>query len=191
MAICLIALGSNLGDRVEILDRAVARLGQSPGIRILQRSRWRETSPVGGPPVQSRFLNGALLLESTLPPQSLALLLFSVEEEFGRQRLERWGPRTLDLDLLLYDQHVAQTPTLTIPHPRMAWRRFVLEPAVEVAGSMLHPPTGWTIARLLQHLENTPAYIALTGPIGAGKTHLAEGLARGASALGRRTDQPA
>ena len=104
-------------------------------------------------------------------------LLQGVEAELGRQRAERWGPRSIDLDLLLYDELVLDTPALVIPHPRMACRRFVLEPAAEVAGAMLHPTIRWTVARLLEHLNTARPYVAVTGPIAAGKTHLAERLA--------------
>jgi deoxyguanosine kinase len=116
--------------------------------------------------------------------------LQQVENDLGRQRTERWSPRTIDLDLLLYGDLAINTAALVVPHPRMAWRRFVLEPAAEVAGQMLHPMIGWTIARLLEHLNTTPAYVAVTGPIAAGKTQLAERLAAALSArlLAERPD---
>jgi len=106
-----------------------------------------------------------------------------IEDQLGRRRTERWGPRTIDLDLLLYDKLVLDTPSLVLPHPRMAWRRFVLQPATEVAGTMVHPIIGWTVARLLEHLDATAGYVAVTGPIAAGKTQLAERLA---AAIGGR-----
>ena len=138
--------------------------------------------PIGGPPDKQRFLNGALRAETSLGPHELLACLQQIENRLGRQRAERWGPRTIDLDLLLYDELVLDTPSLVLPHPRMAWRRFVLEPAAEVAGAMLHPTIGWTIARLLEHLNSAPPYVAITGPIAAGKTHLAERLAAAISA---------
>lgn len=88
----------------------------------------------------------------------------------------------MDLDLLLYDRLVLRTPGLEVPHPRMAWRRFVLEPAAEIAAEMIHPATGWTIARLLAHLDATRPYVAFAGPIGVGKTHLADLFVRRAGA---------
>ena len=107
----------------------------------------------------------------TLPfPQALLAEFQKVEADLGRQRNEHWGPRTIDLDLLLYDDLTLADPDLVVPHPRMAWRRFVLEPAAEVAPEMLHPGTGWTIARLLDHLNQTPWYLAIAGPIGVGKS---------------------
>jgi 2-amino-4-hydroxy-6-hydroxymethyldihydropteridine diphosphokinase len=178
MPTCLIGLGSNLGDRRQALDGAVERLRQQAHIRLTGQSRWHETAPVGGPPGQGAFLNGAALLETSLGAEALLALLQRIEAELGRRRRRRWGPRRLDLDLLLYDDLVLETPALTLPHPRMAWRRFVLEPAAEVAPAMLHPTTGWTIARLLDHLNTAVPYVAIAGPIAVGKTRLAEELAQ-------------
>lgn len=178
MATCLVAVGSNLGNREQTLDRAVEVLARHQQLRLLRRSRWRETSPVGGPPGQESFLNGALLLETSLSAQRLLQVLQTVEAKFGRDRRQRWGPRSLDLDLLLYENLILQTPQLCIPHPRMAWRRFVLEPALEVAGDMLHPALAWTVARLWEHLHTATPYLAIAGPPTAGKTELAGQIAR-------------
>lgn len=178
MPASLIGLGSNLGNRQQMLDRAVARLAREPNIRPVAQSRPFDTAPVGGPPGQGRFLNGALLLETALEPEALLAVLQRIERELGRRQTGRWGPRPLDLDLLLYDRLVLETPALVVPHPRMAWRRFVLEPAAEVAGGMVHPTTGWTVARLLGHLNTAVPYVAIAGPIAAGKTLLAGSLAR-------------
>jgi 2-amino-4-hydroxy-6-hydroxymethyldihydropteridine diphosphokinase len=177
MSVCLVSLGSNLGNRQENLDAAVARLAAHPQIRLLATSRWRETSPVGGPADQGSFLNGALKLETSLAPQEMLSLLQQIENGLDRQRTERWGPRTIDLDVLLHDDLVVNTPTLVIPHPRMAWRRFVLEPAAEIAGPMIHPTIRWSVARLLRHINDSLPYLAITGPIAAGKSRLAERLA--------------
>ena len=173
MSRCLIGLGSNLGDRRAILDSAFRALRNSPPIRVVSVSSVHETAPVGGPTGQPSFLNAAAVLDSSLPPQALLELLQKIESQHGRERAETWGPRTLDLDLLLYDDFTMSTPVLVLPHPRMAWRRFVLEPAAEVAGEMLHPTIGWTISRLLDHLNTALPYVAVTGAIAAGKTHLA------------------
>ena len=178
MSLCLIGLGANLGNRQETLSRALNLLGQMRSMRLLQHSRWYETSPAGGPASQPPFLNGAATLETSSEPEKVLALLAGVEKQLGRKRAERWGARTIDLDLLLYDAVVLNTPQLQLPHPRMAWRRFVLEPAEEIAPTMVHPTTGWTIAGLLEHLNTTPQYVALAGPIGAGKTSLAQRLAR-------------
>ena len=182
MPSCLIGLGSNLGDRRETLQRAAARLAGHPQMTVRGKSRWHETSPIGGPQRQPAFLNGAVLAETSLLPQAVLEVLQQIEADLGRRRTQRWGPRTVDLDLLLYDRLVINTPSLVLPHPRMAWRRFVLKPAAEVAGRMVHPPTGWTVARLLDHLGTAVPYVAVTGSIGVGKTHLAERLAERLSA---------
>jgi 2-amino-4-hydroxy-6-hydroxymethyldihydropteridine diphosphokinase len=179
MPVSLVSLGSNLGNRQENLDAAVARLAAHPHVRIVARSQWRETSAVGGPAEQGDFLNGALKIETSLAPHELLACLQQIENELGRRRDVRWGPRTIDLDLLLYDEQVLATPTLVLPHPRMAWRRFVLEPAAEAAGEMIHPTIGWSVGRLLAHLDDSAPYVAITGPIAAGKTRLAKRLAAG------------
>ncbi|MFH1921291.1 MAG: 2-amino-4-hydroxy-6-hydroxymethyldihydropteridine diphosphokinase [Planctomycetota bacterium] len=184
MPTCLIGLGSNLGDRRQTLDRAVDRTRREPGVRVTAQSGWYETAPIGGPAGQASFLNGAALLETSLEPEALLALLERIEADLGRRRAERWGPRTVDLDVLLYGELVLETVALSVPHPRMAWRRFVLEPAAEVAGSMLHPTIGWTIARLLEHLNTAVPYVAIAGPIGVGKTCLARQLALKVSATG-------
>jgi 2-amino-4-hydroxy-6-hydroxymethyldihydropteridine diphosphokinase len=180
MSLCLIGLGSNEGDRQAILVGALDELGRGPGIVVLRRSRLAETAPAGGPPGQGRYLNAAAVLQTSLAPDAVLRVLLEVETALGRRRVEPWGPRTVDLDLLLYDDAVLATSTLILPHPRMAWRRFVLEPAAEVAGAMIHPTTGWTIARLLEHLNTAEDYLAITGPVGAGKTEIARGLAQSA-----------
>ncbi len=172
MVACLIGLGSNLGERRQTLDRAVARLQSHARVDLLRTSAWIETAPVGGPDGQPPFLNGALVAETSLSPEALLEVLHEIENALGRRRAERWGPRTVDLDLLLYGELVRTTPSLVLPHPRMAWRRFVLEPAVMVARSMVHPTTGWTIGRLWEHLDTTLPYVAVSGSIGAGKTRL-------------------
>ncbi|OHB69448.1 MAG: 2-amino-4-hydroxy-6-hydroxymethyldihydropteridine diphosphokinase, partial [Planctomycetes bacterium RBG_13_63_9] len=182
MASCLIGLGSNLGNRHEALDQAVARLGRHPAMSVTATSRWHETAAIGGPSGQPPFLNGVAVLETALSPEAVLDVLQQVEADLGRRRSgqhlgRRWKPRTIDLDLLLYDEMERCTPSLVLPHPRMAWRRFVLQPAAEVAGSMVHPLTGWSITRLLRHLDTAIPYVAITGSIGAGKTRLAQRLA--------------
>jgi 2-amino-4-hydroxy-6-hydroxymethyldihydropteridine diphosphokinase len=174
MPFCLIGLGSNLGDRQCALEEATARLAIYPGIHLVTRSSWISTEPIGGPAGQAPYLNGAALIETPLAPEPLLGVIEQIEAELGRQRSQRWGPRTIDLDLLLYDRVVRAGPGVVLPHPRMAWRRFVLEPASEVAADMIHPTTGWTIKRLWDNLRTSAFYVAITGSIGAGKTHLAE-----------------
>ncbi len=148
----LVGLGSNLGERDALLRGAVARLGVRADVRVVRTSALRTTAPVGGPP-QPDYRNGAVLVETTLGPRELLGVLTAVESDLGRTRdAVRWGPRTLDLDLLLLGTEVVHEPGLDVPHPRMAERRFVLEPAAEVAPGMRHPELDRTVAELLEAL---------------------------------------
>jgi 2-amino-4-hydroxy-6-hydroxymethyldihydropteridine diphosphokinase len=166
MAYSLIALGSNLGDRAARLQQAIAALGRLPQTRLAARSRWHESAPVGGPAGQQAFLNGAALLSTSLSPEQLFDQLTSIEAACGRKRDERWSARTLDLDLLLYDELVRDSPELAIPHPRMVYRPFVLRPAAEVAAWMVHAESGWTVDALLEHLKDGQPSIAVAGDPG-------------------------
>jgi hypothetical protein len=114
---------------------------------------------------------------------ALHALLVATENESGRERGGRWGPRTLDLDLLLFGDLVIDRPELVVPHPPMVARRFVLEPAAEIAPDLLYPPTNWTIARLYDHLRHAPKYVALAGMPGSGKTALARQIVARTGAL--------
>jgi len=178
MARCLIGLGSNQGAREELLQRAVDALSALSEVNLIARSAWHEFAAVGGPPGQPGYLNGAVLLETSLGPHALLAAVGRIERQLGRTRGERWGPRPIDIDLLLFDQMICSDGKLVLPHPRMAWRRFVLKPAAEIAPEMVHPQIGWTVGRLLQHLDTAPFYVALTGAAGMGKSGLAEELAR-------------
>jgi 2-amino-4-hydroxy-6-hydroxymethyldihydropteridine diphosphokinase len=152
-SIALIGLGSNLGDRQATLAGAIAALAETPGVIVRRVSSFHETEPVGGPAGQGMFLNAAAALETTLDPFALLNVLRGIETRFGRLRIVRWGERTLDLDLLLFDDRVIDTPELTVPHPRLASRRFVLEPLAEVAPDAVDPVTKRTIAELLAGLN--------------------------------------
>ncbi len=148
----LIGLGSNLGDRLDNLSGAIDALGQVPGITVRQVSSIHETEPVGGPSGQGMFLNAVVEIETSLDPLSLLRVLQDIEARFGRQRSVHWGERTLDLDLLLFDDRIIDTPELSVPHPRMHTRRFVLEPMLEVAPTALDPVTGRPFAAILADL---------------------------------------
>jgi 2-amino-4-hydroxy-6-hydroxymethyldihydropteridine diphosphokinase len=188
MPACLIGLGSNLGNRRQLLERAVGLLAREPQFDLTARSGWRETAPIGGPAGQGAFLNGATVVETSLDPEAVLARLKRMEADLGRRPGRRWGPRCVDLDLLLFGETVLETAGVSVPHPRMAWRRFVLEPAAEVAAEMVHPTTGWTVARLLEHLDTAVPYVAIAGPIGVGKSRLAEELVGKISAT-RITEQ--
>jgi len=128
-----VGLGSNLGEREATLSEALARLGALEGIDVVAVSSFRETDPVGVLD-QPQFANAAAALETSLTPRELLDSLLEVERSLGRDRSreERWGPRTIDLDLLLYGNEVVDEPGLEVPHPRLAERPFVLEPLLEL-----------------------------------------------------------
>lgn len=149
-----IALGSNLGDSVAILEGALKALNQTPGITVTSRSSWYITEAVGPP--QPDYLNGCALLEVQLDPQELLKTLLNIEKQFGRVRRERWGPRTIDLDLILFENVILDTPELQIPHPRMRERAFVLVPLTEIAPHWIDPVSGKTIAQLNKANCQTP-----------------------------------
>jgi 2-amino-4-hydroxy-6-hydroxymethyldihydropteridine diphosphokinase len=156
-SIALIGLGSNLGDRGAMLEGAIAALAATPGVCVSRVSSFRDTEPVGGPPGQGPYLNAAAALETTLDPFELLRVLRAIEARFGRVRTVRWGERALDLDLLLFDDRIIRTLELTVPHPRLAGRRFVLEPLAEVAPEVVEPVTGRTVSELLRGLDRGPA----------------------------------
>ncbi len=149
-----IALGGNVGDVQRTFKRALSRLDKHDEITLLRRSDWIETAAVGGPAGQPNFMNGAIVVETTLSPESLLETMNEVETHFGRDRAtgEPMGPRTLDLDLLLYADQIVQSDRLTIPHPRMAERRFVLEPLAQIDPEWEVPGASATVNEWLQEL---------------------------------------
>lgn len=158
--VAAVALGSNQGDRRAHLDGAVLALRRNPDVRVIALSDWIETEPVGGPSGQGRYLNGVLELETTLAPRALLEVLRSIERDHGRVRAERNGPRTLDLDLLVHGDAVLEEPGLRLPHPRLAERRFVLEPWASIAPGRPLPGGLGTVAERLAALAGGDALAA-------------------------------
>lgn len=147
-----IALGANLGDRAAHLREALERLGALGAVE--QVSPFLDTAPVGYTE-QPRFLNAVARLRTGLSPHDLLNGLLGIEHAMGRVRDIRWGPRTIDLDLLLYDTCMLDEPHLTVPHPRLHERRFVLEPLATISPNLVHPQLGKTIQALLDELPPT------------------------------------
>lgn len=152
MARVFIGVGSNEGDRLENISTAAQRLGAAPGVRVIQMAAIRETAAVGGP-AQGPYLNTVVELDTSRAPRELLNVLQGIEQSLGRApSQERWGPRPIDLDLLLYDDRVMQEPDLAVPHPRMHERWFVLEPLAQLAPDLVHPVLRRPISSLLERV---------------------------------------
>ena len=151
MTVAYVGLGANLGAREETLRRALELLAAADGVSLLAASQLRETEPVGVVD-QPPFLNGAVALETTHTPRELLDLLLTIEASLGRVREERWGPRTVDLDLLVYGDEVVDAPGLRVPHPHLHERRFALEPLAELAPELDVPGRG-RVSALLTALD--------------------------------------
>jgi 2-amino-4-hydroxy-6-hydroxymethyldihydropteridine diphosphokinase len=180
MAQCAIAIGSNLGNSLQIVADAVALLAQKPDLQIIKLSHWYQTKAVtklitrgasmiaasqslgnlNGTP-QPDFINGCAIAETSLPPLAILALLLDLEKQFGRQRRKRWDARTLDLDLLLYDDLVLDLPELVLPHPRMGDRAFVIMPLAEIAPDWQHP----VLHKKIAELAIDPPDLAICQPI--------------------------
>ncbi len=150
MKLVYLGLGSNLGNRRQNLERAVERL-TSPEVRVLRKSSIYETEPRDVPD-QPWFLNQVVEVETSLLPRQLHQRTQKIERELGRTTTVSKGPRVIDLDILLYARTIVEAPDLKIPHPRMADRRFVLEPLAELVPDLAHPQTGRTVREMLREV---------------------------------------
>jgi 2-amino-4-hydroxy-6-hydroxymethyldihydropteridine diphosphokinase len=151
-----IGLGSNVGRRQLTLGRSLDMLQSHEDIQVVSRSSCIETKPVGGPENQPDFINGAAEIRTSLEPLQLLSVLQYIETELGRDRCveSRWGPRTCDLDIILMGEIVMETQELTIPHPRMAERLFVLKPLAEIAPDAVHPVLRISVSQMLADVSD-------------------------------------
>lgn len=187
MTTAYIALGSNLGDRADYLERALTTLGQCEGIEVTRVSPIYETRPVGGPPGQGDYLNAVAELRTEREARQLLEVLLSIEQGLGRVRqggtgvppVERFGPRTIDLDLLLYGDFVHADERLIVPHPRMHERLFVLQPLAQLAPGLVHPVLKRSIADLLAELQGLRLHGSAPGRELAGRRALVTGSTSG------------
>ena len=155
MVECAIALGSNQGNSFDILSKSLSFLNQIPGITLNATSSWYKTKPVGTAESQPDYLNGCALLSAEQTPEELLNVLQATEIQFGRTGKGTLKPRTLDLDLLLYGDLIVNTPNLTIPHPRMMERAFVLVPLAEIASDWIEPKSNAKISQLLSKVDKS------------------------------------
>lgn len=153
-----LGLGGNMGDRLSLLSQAVKLLDLTQGISVNRISSIYETAPVGLLE-QPHFYNLVVEIQTTLTPAELLRVALAIEKKLHRVRHKRWGPRTIDIDLLLYDDRIIQREELEIPHPRMHERAFVLVPLMEIAGDIAIPGTG---TRLSQYIAQLPAEQEIT-----------------------------
>ena len=161
LVLAYLLLGSNLGDRAALLRQARARLAATAGV-IEAESDFYETAAWGRED-QPAFLNQALAVRTALSPADLLAACLATEQQAGRERRERWGSRTLDVDILFFGEAIIATPTLIVPHPRLVERRFALVPLAEIAGSRQHPQLCETIDTLLAHCADPLPVVRWTG----------------------------
>ncbi len=151
--ICFVGVGSNMDDPAEQSLKALERVSGTDGVKLLRRASLYRTEPIGSPD-QDWFINTIVEIRTVLTARELLMALQDIENSMGRIRNEKWGPRTIDLDILLYGQEVIQEKDLCIPHPELHKRRFILEPLCEIAPYVIHPAFGVSVRGLMDRLED-------------------------------------
>ena len=157
-----IGIGSNLGVPAENCQKAIRLIRATPDIDVEAQSSLYKSEPVGNKD-QNWFVNAVVAIKTSLSPEALLEAILIIEKKFGRKRRKKWGPRIIDLDLLLYEDQVRNTNDLTLPHPEISNRRFVLLPFSEIAGDYLHPQENKSIQDLLRELPPTPQVKIISG----------------------------
>ncbi|MBI6546583.1 MAG: 2-amino-4-hydroxy-6-hydroxymethyldihydropteridine diphosphokinase [Cyanobacteria bacterium NC_groundwater_1444_Ag_S-0.65um_54_12] len=169
MATVYLSLGSNLGDRVNFIKRALSKMAKHPRIVVEGISSFYETEPLEYPN-QAWFVNAVCRIRTDMPPRDLLDALQGIEKELNPERIMRWGPRTIDLDILLYDDELIAEPELLIPHIRLHDRSFVLVPLAEIAPEITHPILGLTARELMEQLTRTTEVRCLDSETSARKS---------------------
>ena len=183
MTIAYIGLGSNLGDRKDFIHKALKILAETKDIEVARVSDLIETAPLGGAN-QPKYLNAVAQIKTALTAENLHKILVNIETSLGRTRKEKWSPRTIDLDILLFGEEIINSPHLTVPHPQMHLRSFVLKGLCQFDADLLHPVIKEPMKELANRLNNTdfvlnpklPQLVSVAGVIGVGKTTLAKKL---------------
>jgi 2-amino-4-hydroxy-6-hydroxymethyldihydropteridine diphosphokinase len=157
LEIAYIALGSNLGEREKNIAAAIAKLRKTPEVEVVRVSSLLENPAVGGPEDSPPFLNAVAEIRTTVGARAVLHRLLEIEKELGRVRREKWEPRVIDLDLLLYGDHLLSSQELIVPHPLMHERRFVLQPLAELIPDYIHPTLQVSIDGLLNNLNSPPS----------------------------------